>query len=111
MDSLQVVDAFGEAWGNHDLDGCMAWCADDMVFESTAPPDGERAVGHDAIRAAWQPIFDDVTSQFDVEDTAVLDDRVVQRWKYSWSDGHVRGVDLFRVADDKVVEKFSYVKG
>lgn len=38
------------------------------------------------------------------------------RWLYRWVDregkeGHVRGVDLFRVRDGKVAEKFSYVKG
>ena len=40
-----------------------------------------------------------------------IDDRVVQRWRYSWADGHVRGVDVFRIRDGKVAEKLSYVKG
>jgi hypothetical protein len=35
---------------------------------------------------------------------------------YRWMDGdgksgHIRGVDVFRVRDGKVAEKFSYVKG
>jgi hypothetical protein len=37
------------------------------------------------------------------------------RWRYTWmnpdSQGHVRGVDVFRVQDGKVAEKLSYVKG
>ena len=37
--------------------------------------------------------------------------RVVQRWRYSWVDGHVRGIDVFRVRDGLVSEKLSYVKG
>jgi hypothetical protein len=36
---------------------------------------------------------------------------VVQLWRYSWADGHVRGVDVIRVRDGKVAEKLSYVKG
>jgi hypothetical protein len=35
----------------------------------------------------------------------------VSRWRYSWSDGHIRGADLFRVRDGLVAEKLSYVKG
>ncbi len=38
-------------------------------------------------------------------------DRVVQRWRYSWADGHIRGVDVMRVRDGLVAEKLSYVKG
>jgi hypothetical protein len=38
-------------------------------------------------------------------------DRVVQRWRYAWFDGHIRGVDVFRIRDGLVCEKLSYVKG
>jgi hypothetical protein len=85
---------------------------DDCVFDSTGPaPDGARHEGRDAIRRAWQPIFDDAESRFDAEDTFAVGDRVVQLWRYTWADGHVRGVDVFRVRDAKVAEKYSYVKG
>jgi hypothetical protein len=40
-----------------------------------------------------------------------MGDRAVFRWHYSWGNGHVRGVDIFRVEDGKVAEKLSYVKG
>ena len=63
------------------------------------------------IRRAWQPIFDDVDARFEAEETFGTGDRVVQRWRYTWDGGHVRGVDLFRVRNDKVAEKLSYVKG
>jgi hypothetical protein len=48
---------------------------------------------------------------FTAEDSAVSGSRVVQRWRYDWSGGHVRGVDLFTVRDGKVTEKLAYVKG
>jgi ketosteroid isomerase-like protein len=110
--ALEVVDAFGEAWVAHDLDATLALITDDCVFESTGPaPDGIRHVGPDAIRKAWQEIFDDAHSQFETEETIVADDRVVQRWRYTWDGGHIRGVDVFKVRGGKVAEKLSYVKG
>jgi len=63
------------------------------------------------VRAAWKPIFDDASSHFTTEDLFVADDRAVQRWRYDWSDGHIRGVDVFRFRDGLVAEKFAYVKG
>jgi hypothetical protein len=109
---LQVVEAFGAAWAAHDLDTALAMVTDDCVFDATGPaPDGARHVGRDEIRKAWQAIFDDVGSLFEAEETFGSGDRVVQRWRYSWGDGHVRGVDVFTVRDGKVAEKLSYVKG
>jgi ketosteroid isomerase-like protein len=109
---LEVVAAFGDTWANHDLDGAIALITEDCVFDNTDPaPDGTRYVGRKAIRGAWAPIFDDASSHFEAEETFSVGDRVVQRWRYSWSDGHVRGVDVMRVRDGKVSEKLSYVKG
>ncbi len=112
MNPLEVISVFGETWARHDLDAAVAMLTDDCVFEATGPaPDGVRHTGKDAVRAAWQAIFDDVASRFDAEETFAAGDRVVQLWRYSWGDGHIRGVDVFRVRDDLVAEKFSYVKG
>ena len=35
----------------------------------------------------------------------------IYRWMRDGQEGHVRGVDVFRVRDGKVAEKLSYVKG
>ncbi|HEX4864493.1 MAG TPA: nuclear transport factor 2 family protein [Acidimicrobiales bacterium] len=110
--ALQLVERFGAAWAAHDLDAALALVGDDCAFDATGPaPDGVRHVGPDAIRKAWQGIFDDVNSKFEPEETFAAGDRVVQLWRYEWDGGHVRGVDVFKVRDGKVVEKFSYVKG
>ncbi len=109
---LAVVDAFNHAWGTHDLEATLALVTDDCRFDATGPaPDGVMHVGPDAIRTAWQTIFDDPASRFEVEEIVAAGDRVVQRWRYSWDGGHIRGVDLFRVRANKVCEKLSYVKG
>ena len=113
MDAVGVVQKFNEAWGAHDLDATLAMMTDDARFESTGPfPDGTVCIGHDAIRAAWADIFANTSSRFIEEETlAAGHDAVVFRWTYDWGDGHIRGIDLFRVRDGKVSEKLSYVKG
>ena len=112
LDVLAVVESFGVAWAAHDLDAALALVTDDCVFDATGPaPDGTRHVGKDAVRAAWEAIFDDTASRFEPEETVAMGDRVVQRWRYSWDGGHVRGIDLFAVRDGRVSEKLSYVKG
>jgi ketosteroid isomerase-like protein len=107
-----VVGRFNGAWNDHDLAAALALTSPDCVFESTSPaPDGQRCVGHTAIRAAWKPIFDDLASHFTVEDSFTAGTRVVQRWRYDWAGGHVRGIDVITVSDGKVTEKLAYVKG
>lgn len=110
--ALEVVEAFGKAWGAHDLEATLALLTEDCLFDTTAPaPDGKRYVGADSIREAWRPIFEDPSSLFEAEETFEAGDRVVQLWRYSWDGGHVRGIDVFKVRDGKVAEKLSYVKG
>jgi len=43
-------------------------------------------------------------------------EQCVVRWRYRWVEpdgqsGHIRGVDVLRVREGQVAEKFSYVKG
>jgi ketosteroid isomerase-like protein len=112
VNPLELVEAFGAAWAEHDLDAAISFLSDDCVFDATGPaPDGDRHVGPSEIRQAWKAIFDDTSSKFEPEETFSSGDRVIQRWVYSWADGRVRGVDLFKVSRDQITEKFSYVKG
>jgi ketosteroid isomerase-like protein len=112
MRAEDVVTSFMAAWIDHDLDAALALISDGCVFEATGPaPDGATYAGREAIREAWAPIFADEASRFHVEETFSAGDRVVQRWSYSWGDGHIRGVDVLTVSDGKIVAKLSYVKG
>jgi ketosteroid isomerase-like protein len=109
---VELVQAFGAAWSSHDLEHAISFLSDDCVFDATGPaPDGRRWVGTEEIRSAWKAIFDDPTSVFEPEETFGSGDRVVQRWRYSWPGGHVRGVDVFKVSGGKITEKLAYVKG
>lgn len=113
-----AVTRFGAAWEAWDLDRITACLAEDAVFESTGPaPDGVRVEGRAAIRALWQDMFDNTRDpSFRFEETVVCGDRATARWRFSWSNedgsaGHVRGVDVIRVANGQIAEKLSYVKG
>ena len=112
-DAETVVRAFGDALNAHDIDAVMALMTDDCVFENTSPfPDGERFTGQEAVRDFWTAFLrDSPRAHFDLEELIACGDRCVTRWRYDWGDGHLRGVDLFRVRDGKVAEKLSYVKG
>jgi ketosteroid isomerase-like protein len=95
----------------------MEAMTDDCVFENTRPaPDGARYAGRQAVRECWEQFFrSSPFARFDAEETFASGDRCVVRWIYTWikdgKQGHVRGIDVFRVRDGKVAEKLSYVKG
>ena len=116
-ETMKVIERFNEVFGRHDVDGIMAAMTEDVVFESTSPPDGERHEGQAAVRAVWESFFrSSPDATVEAEDLFAAGDRCVVRWLYRWTGqdgqpGHIRGVDLFRVRGGKVAEKFSYVKG
>ena len=112
-ETASVVDRFNEAFNRHDVDAVMGLMTEDVVFENTyPPPDGERHVGKATVRAFWTQFFTSTPSaHFDTEEMFMCGDRAVVRWLFTWTDGHVRGVDVMRVRDGKVAEKLSYVKG
>jgi ketosteroid isomerase-like protein len=112
-ETLATIEHFNDAFNRHDVDAVMSLMTDDVIFENTAPPpEGERYEGQEAVRAFWATFFAGTPqAQFSAEDTIAAGDRCTVRWRYSWGDGSIRGVDVFRVRDGKVAEKLSYVKG
>jgi cation diffusion facilitator family transporter len=116
-DTIAAVDRFNDAFNRHDVDAVMAAMTDDCVFENTSPPNGQRYEGQAQVRAAWEEFFAaSPTAHFDGEDVITTGDRCIVQWRYTWTndDGStsaLRGVDVLRVRDGKVAEKFAYVKG
>ena len=115
--TLATVQRFNEAFNSHDVEAVMALMTGDCVFEGTRPPpDGERVEGKERVEAYWNAFFQrSPQARFEAEEVFATGDRCVVRWVYRWvregKPGHVRGVDLFRIADGRVAEKLSYVKG
>ncbi len=117
-EGMQVVRAFNDALNRGDRAGMLACLAQDTLFENTQPPpDGSRYVGRAAVAAFWDEFLRSADRvHIEVEELFALGDRCVMRWRYDWrshdgGQGHVRGVDLYRVRDGLIVEKLSYVKG
>ncbi len=116
--TIEAIERFNVAFGQHDVPAIMAAMTEDCVFENTYPaPDGQRYVGQAAVRQFWEVFFQSSPDAvFESEEIFSSGDRSVLRWRYDWTDddgsrGHVRGVDVFRVRNGKVAEKLSYVKG
>ena len=88
------------------------------MSEGAGPvPDGACFQDEVAVRTVWGGLFSSSPQvYFETEDISLHDDRCVGRWIYAWVDsdgnpGRLSGVDVFRVLDGKIAEKWSYVKG
>lgn len=111
--TLSTIEGFNDAFNRHDVDAVMALMTEDVVFENTSPPpDGERFSGQADVRAFWRRFFaSSPRAHFEAEEIVAAGDRCMVRWRYSWGDGSIRGIDLFQVREGLVAEKLSYVKG
>ena len=115
---VRLVIEFNEAFNRHDVARMMQLMSDDCLFENTDPaPDGTVYKGKEAVTQFWQDFFrESPQAHIEVEEIFGLGFRCVMRWKYDWLDGegkqgHVRGVDIFKLKDGLICEKLSYVKG
>ncbi|MCC7118149.1 MAG: nuclear transport factor 2 family protein [Anaerolineales bacterium] len=111
--AVRIVLEFNDAFNRHDVEAMMRLTSADTVFENTSPaPDGTRYVGREAVTQFWREFFREApNAQIEIEEIFGLGERCVMRWKYGWGTGHVRGVDIFKLKDGRIVEKLSYVKG
>ena len=111
--SVRTVLEFNEAFNRHDVSGMMRLMTDDCIFENTDPaPEGTVYSGKEAVTQFWQDFFTkSPQAHIEIEEIFGFGYRCIMRWKYSWGDGHVRGVDVFKLKDGLICEKLSYVKG
>lgn len=116
--ATRIVLDFNEAFNRHDVPGMMKLMSDECIFENTYPAsDGTRYTGKEAVTQFWQDFFrDSPQAHIEIEEIFGLGERCIMLWRHSWVDtegsqGHIRGVDIFRVRDGSILEKLSYVKG
>ena len=116
--AMRVIIEFNKAFNRHDVAGMMQLMSDDCVFENTNPaPDGAMYSGKDAVTQLWQNFLrESPHAHIEIEEVFGLGERCIMRWRYDWQDAagkkrHVRGVDIFKVKDNAICEKLSYVKG
>ncbi len=117
-ESLQLLQAFAEAWNAHDLDSLMSCMTDDCVFDASAGPEvcGARSVGREEVRAAFARVFADFPdAQWHEPRHFASGDRGVSEWTFTGTraDGarfEVNGCDLLTFRDGRIAVKNSYRK-
>jgi len=116
--TTDTLRAITEAFNQHDVDGVMAFFADDAVFETPRGPDpwGRRLVGRQQVREGIAARFAGIPNVHYGDASHWLSgDRGVSEWTLSGttSDGErlrVRGCDLWTFRAGQVVRKDSYWK-
>jgi predicted SnoaL-like aldol condensation-catalyzing enzyme len=110
---IRIVLEFNEAFNQHDVTEMMRLMTEGCIFENTAPaPDGTCYMGKKAVTQFRHYFFrESPRANIEIEDIFGFGNHCIMRWKYTWADGHVRGVDIFKIEEGLISEKLSYVKG
>lgn len=115
VQTLQILTRFHQVFRNHDPAALQELVADDCVIENTQPaPDGSRHEGKAACIRLWTGIATNPDLHFENESIAARGDRGEIRWRLKWGPepgNSVRGVNLMRVRDGRIVEAHGYMKG
>ena len=82
-DTVAVIRAFDEALRRRDLEALMALSTEDVVWETTTPPDGERYEGKEAARRGLEEFFrSSPEAVFEIEELVALGERAFFTWVY-----------------------------
>lgn len=110
-----VLQSFNQVFLTHDPEPLRELVAEDFIIENTQPaPDGSRHEGKDACIALWTQIATTPGIHFEPEGIVARGDRGEIRWRLVWGperSDSVRGVNLMRVRNGRIVEAQGYVKG
>ena len=109
------VEDFTEAFNRENIDEVMAYFADDAIYDEFH---GERHVGKEAIRAAFEPQFEGKYGRMRFHTEDMFLDVETGKAMISWlltlesgdRAGGWRGLDLLHFRDGKLVEKHTYAK-
>lgn len=110
----EVMDRYIKAFRLHDPTLLEDLISDECVIEDTSPaPDGARHEGGRACLARWSELAGNADLNFSTEPAEILGDLAVAPWILRWGSGEndwVRGVNLIRIRDGRIVEARGYVK-
>jgi ketosteroid isomerase-like protein len=110
----EVLHRYDEAFRLHDPALLNDLIADDCVIEDTSPaPDGVRREGGAACLARWSELAANRDLRFTTEPAEIHGDLAVAPWVLHWGESErdrVRGVNLIRIRDGRIVEARGYIK-
>ena len=110
-----VLRRFNQVFLDHDPAPLAGLVDEHCVIERANPGrDGARLIGREACVALWTGIATTPDAFFVLEDVIVMGDRGVILWRFQKGQdetGAVRGLNLMRVRDGRIVEALGYVKG
>lgn len=110
----QLLERFNNAFERHRPDDLDDLIGEGCSLENTTPaPDGARYEGREACLVFWKGIASNRGLAFAVEEIWASEDRGIIRWCLRWGKPEfdcVRGVNIMRVRDGKIVEGLGYVK-
>jgi hypothetical protein len=110
----EVLDRYNEAFRLHDPTLLEDLVADECIIEDTSPaPDGVRHEGGRACLARWSELAGNRALSFSPEPAEIHGELAVAPWVLQWGNGEhdrVRGVNLIRIRDGRIVEARGYVK-
>lgn len=105
-----IMHQFNNAFQERNPAALNDLIAEDCVMESIEGPDGVRYEGFDACMKFWTALATNTETHFDMEEIFVFGDRATIRWRFTWGNNSVRGVNLMRVRGNKIVEALGYSK-
>jgi len=111
----EVIERFNAAFLQHQPELLLDLIDDDCVLESSTPaPVGARHVGRAACLEQWRGIAQNQAARFELEQVEINGERAQIAWRYFWGPTHadsVRGLNLLRVRNGRIIEGRGYVKG
>lgn len=116
--TVEILQAFANAWNRHDIEALMTFMTDDCVFEASAGPQacGAASKGRDAVQAAFREVWATYPdARWNAPRHFVCGDRGVSEWTFCGTRGdgsrvEVNGCDVFTFRGDKIAVKNSYRK-
>jgi steroid delta-isomerase-like uncharacterized protein len=113
-----MLERFLDAYNRHDVEGVMAFLAEDCVFETPSGPDpwGRRLEGKAQVREGVEVRFAGIPDiHYGRDRHWVVGDRGVSEWTITGTDTsgkvvEVKGCDLFEFRGGKITRKDSYWK-
>ncbi len=116
--TIQLLEAFADAWNRHDVDALMSFMTDDCIFESSGGEQtcGTRYEGAEAVRKGYAKAWEDYPdAKWNNPQHFIHGDRGVSEWVFTGTNSagersEAAGCDIFTFRDGKILVKNSYRK-